>query len=296
MTTKRRGWPGFERIPEGRLLEQQVDLDASLGLAYERSLGFSKPYHTHDRPMFVCPRGACVMRVRARPPEQVFELDARHLLYVPAGVEHDNGSVSTVYDTLALYPSKAMVTASVGSRLPKGLREPVLVKRSGWLDELLDRFVCARILQRQRRISLLESSLTRELFDAVLPTAGARLPRREPVPVPSKVLDQALRLIEGRLFQPLSLEDMCRHVGVSTSSLLRLFRSELKLTPQAYKKGRRLDEARRLLSQGSCSVEEACWLVGYSDPATFSRSFKQRFGQSPSHFSDRGAKSPTRAR
>ncbi|PYN71282.1 MAG: hypothetical protein DMD90_00135, partial [Candidatus Rokuibacteriota bacterium] len=35
-----------------------------MGIAYERSVGFYKDAHTHDRPMLVMPRGSCVVKVR----------------------------------------------------------------------------------------------------------------------------------------------------------------------------------------------------------------------------------------
>src|SRR5437016_5328100 len=35
-----------------------------MGIAYERSVGFYKDAHAHDRPMLVMPRGSCVVKVR----------------------------------------------------------------------------------------------------------------------------------------------------------------------------------------------------------------------------------------
>src|SRR5438552_2025409 len=35
-----------------------------MGIAYERSVGFHKDFHAHDRPMILLPRGACVITVR----------------------------------------------------------------------------------------------------------------------------------------------------------------------------------------------------------------------------------------
>ena len=50
-------WKGFERAPEGHLLDQLVDLSGPMGIAHERSVGFHKDFHRHDRPMIVAPRG-----------------------------------------------------------------------------------------------------------------------------------------------------------------------------------------------------------------------------------------------
>ena len=42
-------WKGFEIAPEGCLLDQVIDLSTEMGIAYERSCGFYKDYHVHER-------------------------------------------------------------------------------------------------------------------------------------------------------------------------------------------------------------------------------------------------------
>lgn len=49
---------GFEKPPHGSLLDQVIEIEGNLGVAYERSCEFYKDFHMHDRLMFVCPDDA----------------------------------------------------------------------------------------------------------------------------------------------------------------------------------------------------------------------------------------------
>ena len=141
-------WKGFEKIPEGRLLQQIVSISGDMGHAYERSVDFYKSFHTHDRLMLVFPRMGCTMDVSTADGKEFYSVDSTSVLSVPKSCLHDDRSTSSVYDTLALYPSDDLIhrvsmcfgsSASKlsGSRL---LSECIKVKRSRWLNELVDRY------------------------------------------------------------------------------------------------------------------------------------------------------------
>jgi|GEM_PF-1616722 len=85
----------------------------------------------------------------------------------------------------------------------------------------------------------------------------------------------------------LSVASLAREFAMSESTLLRQLKRLTGLTPGQYLQEVRLDEARRLLeNQGNTSVALVAAKVGYGDARSFSRSFKKRFGKSPSRFSN----------
>ncbi|MGZ3783860.1 MAG: hypothetical protein ACXWR0_04960 [Bdellovibrio sp.] len=49
---------GFEYYPEGKLLNQKIDFDGPVGIAYERCIGYAKNKHSHDRITVTFPRGS----------------------------------------------------------------------------------------------------------------------------------------------------------------------------------------------------------------------------------------------
>ncbi len=103
-------WRGFESAPHGHLLDQIVDLSGPMGIAYERSVGFYKDAHTHDRPMLVMPRGSCVVKVRTGGSRSSYEIDQASVLIVPRGLAHEDEGVTSIFDTVALYPSASLLS------------------------------------------------------------------------------------------------------------------------------------------------------------------------------------------
>jgi AraC-like DNA-binding protein len=274
-------WAGFERVPRGRLLSQLVDLAGPLGLAYERSVGFSKDEHIHDRHMLVCPRGAAVMDIlQGRKRHRV---DARHVLWVPKRSPHADAAVTTLYDTLALYPSDALVkraATEAGLSDTSFVERYVLAPRTPFLSELLEQYFTTRLVDGAPGEAFQERQLVSAALRAL--TGSRPEPSLRVADATDDVGLRSLRYIEANLFLPIALSDIARHAGASTSTLLRAFRRTTGQTPYAYIKTRRLDEAGHLLRGGRHAVGEVALLVGYEDFGAFSKAFHRRFRQPPS--------------
>lgn len=274
-------------MPKGRLLEQHVDLDGPLGVAYERSVGFAKPDHIHTRHMLVLPRGAAVMNIVANGKRH--RVDGRHLLWVPRQAPHADESVTTLYDTLALYPAtalyeRALAEAEVSEADHRRFDGYLGARRSPFFDGLLEQYFATRLVMRTAADPFQERQL---LGVALGLLAGKRVTR----PVAGAMQDdglsageKAIRFIEANLFLPISLDAIARQAGASTSTLLRSFREATGQTPYAYVKTRRLDEAKHLLEGGKHPVGEVALLVGYEDFSAFSKAFRGKFDKSPSDY------------
>ena len=90
-----------------------------------------------------------------------------------------------------------------------------------------------------------------------------------------------LSFMEENYMYDLSIPDLARYTGRSLSSFKRDFKKVSELTPEKWLVNRRLEEARRILSESGCKVGEAMVESGFKDPAFFSRAFKKKFGFSP---------------
>lgn len=285
---------GFHIHPQGKLLRQVLHLESPLGLAYERAIGFEKKRHTHHRHMLVCPRGACRMEVVDEVSKKNWTIDSTQLLWVPMKIPHSDEGKSAIYDTLALFPCESyfdeMIKDNGLSYLDKELLESriVLLKRTRWLNDILDRYFFERILSRPSpdgSTYFLEKQIINEvariLFHEKLQKVSGD---KEDEGLGKEPFDRALRYIESNLFSALTLELIVSAAGVSKSSLMRKFRETLKQTPFEYIKTRRLDEALSLMKQGDHSIGDISLLVGYEDFSAFSRAFRQRFKNSPSKY------------
>jgi AraC-like DNA-binding protein len=82
----------------------------------------------------------------------------------------------------------------------------------------------------------------------------------------------------------LTATNLCRKLGISRSSLHRMFEEHGGV--QAYIRNARLDAARLKLTGagGMARIVDIAERLGFADAAHFSRSFRERFGETPSEF------------
>ena len=85
-----------------------------------------------------------------------------------------------------------------------------------------------------------------------------------------------------------NVNDISSHFAMSASSLLRKVKLLTGLTPVEYLREYKLNMGKELLETGKMqTVAEIAFAIGFSNPKSFSRSFKMRFGKNPSaYFSD----------
>src|SRR5213593_506407 len=77
---------------------------------------------------------------------------------------------------------------------------------------------------------------------------------------------------------------LARVAHVSPAHFSRQFRATFGETPHRYLQRRRVERAMELLRETDCSVTEICFDVGFSSLGTFSRTFREIVGQTPSDY------------
>lgn len=90
--------------------------------------------------------------------------------------------------------------------------------------------------------------------------------------------------IRANASEPLSIDDLVRHTGISGRSLFRAFRSHRRMSPMAFLRSVRLDDARaRLLAATpGDSVTDIALDCGFEHLGRFSAEYARRFSESPS--------------
>jgi signal transduction histidine kinase/AraC-like DNA-binding protein/CheY-like chemotaxis protein len=106
------------------------------------------------------------------------------------------------------------------------------------------------------------------------------------------------RVILEHLYEDneLSVEQLAREVAMSRSQLYRRLKDEAGVSPSDLLRLVRLEEAAKLLRAGESNVSEVAFAVGFNSLAHFSRSFRARFGVSPSELRRAKADAPSAAR
>ena len=88
-------------------------------------------------------------------------------------------------------------------------------------------------------------------------------------------------LIETHSLDPLNLDDMAAHAGVSRSHLSRTFPLVTGYSISAYLRARRLSEAAKVLANGASDILSVALDAGYGSHEAFTRAFRDQFGTTP---------------
>jgi AraC-like DNA-binding protein len=88
--------------------------------------------------------------------------------------------------------------------------------------------------------------------------------------------------------EPLDVPALARIAHVSRAHFIRTFQATFGETPHRYLQRRRVERAMYLLRTSERSVTEICHRVGFTSLGTFSRTFSDIVGESPSAYRRRG--------
>ncbi|MDD1783183.1 AraC family transcriptional regulator [Enterovibrio sp. ZSDZ35] len=98
-----------------------------------------------------------------------------------------------------------------------------------------------------------------------------------------KRLSRAMKKIHGDPATNIDIESLARLSGMSRTSFIEYFKKTVGQTPKKYITDWRLSLARERLSHSREHVLNIALEVGYQSEAAFSRAYKAKYGESPSH-------------
>lgn len=168
-----------------------------------------------------------------------------------------------------------------GGGAPKADIRALAVYRSD--NDLIDA-TCRlmRLLDRPGSIPALAPLIEREILYRLL--TGPHGPGLRYMTVADSHLNQvsrAIAAIRAGFDRQLRIGDIAVAAGMSPSSLHEHFKAVTKMTPLAYQKQLRLQEARRLMLAGGVTASSAGFTVGYESPSQFNREYARLFGAPP---------------
>ena len=98
------------------------------------------------------------------------------------------------------------------------------------------------------------------------------------------IIDRAVKFIQENYNSPISVNDVCNHVGISLFYFTRLFKKVMYISPHSYLINLRLDNAKNLLIYTYYSIEKVAALSGFQSSSHFIRAFKQSTSFTPNQF------------
>lgn len=139
----------------------------------------------------------------------------------------------------------------------------------GLLDTPREAAVLAPLVERELLCRLLLSGQAARLRQVAFPDSSLRR------------VGRAINWIKQTFREPFSVAAVADAAGMSPSSLHQHFKAVTALSPLQYQKRLRLQEARRLVSNGAMGAASAGHSVGYGSPSQFSRDYTRLFGAPP---------------
>lgn len=85
-------------------------------------------------------------------------------------------------------------------------------------------------------------------------------------------------------YRTMKVSDISKYVGINRSYMANIFKEKVGMSPQEYLVKYRLREAARLLKETNMPIQDISHKVGYKDPLTFSKMFKNIYGVSPRNY------------
>lgn len=108
--------------------------------------------------------------------------------------------------------------------------------------------------------------------------------RIEPSARSGDCITEAVRYMQERLEDDISITQLAEAANMSVSHFIRSFKRSLGMTPRQYFIRLRLEQAKFLLRQGSIPLKDIAARTGFSDQAHFSNMFKQATGFTPREY------------
>ena len=100
-----------------------------------------------------------------------------------------------------------------------------------------------------------------------------------------KFLKQLVELMENNVSDiEFNVEKMAKELFISRTHFIRKVRKLTGEKPADLLKNYRLKRAKQLLLQDKVPIADVAYLIGYDNPGSFSRAFKQKYNQSPTEF------------
>lgn len=108
-----------------------------------------------------------------------------------------------------------------------------------------------------------------------------RIPLRHRLGTGQPKLLEAVSLMEANIEEPMALDELSRHIGLSRRQLERLFKTYLDCVPTRYYLQLRLERARQLLLQTNMPVVDIALACGFISAPHFSKCYRLIFGAPP---------------
>lgn len=162
----------------------------------------------------------------------------------------------------------------------------------------VDRLLCAgasvsyllqaiRVVERFCGTVIASQTAKSMLIDVSQTTQTPYLPLLTERPHTDTLVHRAQHWLQKNMTKEIRIAELANDLAVSERTLIRRFSTVLNQSPLTYLQHLRIDAARAMLEAGDLGIEQIASQIGYGNPSSFSRLFRQRMGLSPGAYRSR---------
>lgn len=100
----------------------------------------------------------------------------------------------------------------------------------------------------------------------------------------SELMIRVVDYIDDNIFESLDIKHLAQMAGLSISRFKHRFKEELGMPPVEYVLRKKVEKAKRLLSENSVSIKDVAYDLSFSSPGYFATVFKQYSGLTPTDY------------
>ena len=231
-------------------------------LAYEYQAGFQVPEHAHGSDQLIYAIGG-VMEVHSS--QSMWLIPPHFALWIPAETAH-RIQMARAVSMRTLYFRQGLVFLSRSSCSVLNV------------TPLLRELIVETVRIGQLRTRNIHERALRDLVILQLKKASS-IPTFVTMPTEPRALSVA-RAVLTDPSRSRSLADLCANIGVSVRTVQRIFRKNVGIDFESWRRQVRLTKAVELLVAGG-SVKEVAFAVGYRQSSAFIETFRRTFGATP---------------
>ena len=102
-----------------------------------------------------------------------------------------------------------------------------------------------------------------------------------------ELFDRIISYVESKIYEPLTVADICQQFSLSRSTLQLLFKNAVGQSPKKYISDMKLERSCQMLRENKYTISEISLKLGYSSIHYFSNAFNQKYHISPSEYAKR---------
>jgi len=212
--------------------------------------------------------------------DKEYQVERNQYFILPAGVPHSYGARQGQRWTIYWVHFKGMHASiyAEGAQKPQSVNVAInshISERNNIFEEILSTLHFGHEIEDLRYASSL-------LHYYLASLRYLRQWRR--VPLQTDVVEAAIHFMQENIERRITLQDVTRYVGFSSSHFSALFKKKTGTSPLAYFNHMKIEHACQMLKFTDLQINQICYRLGFEDSLYFSRLFSKTMGVSPTTY------------